>query len=140
MSNGATPEERLLAAARNDDEDNLQLAIEDGADINCRDGAGDTPLHLAVKHDMTGKTPLHYAIESESEYRTSIIDSLLEAGADTRVKDKHGTTAAELVRPDDTEVLTLIRKANAQNTISRSDIADDDDDDEDGEGSGSDSG
>lgn len=35
-------------------------------------------------NSMTGKTPLHYAIESESEYRTSIIDSLLEAGADTR--------------------------------------------------------
>jgi hypothetical protein len=55
MSNGATPgklanleipsltylgclEERLLAAARNDDEEGLLQAIEEDANINCWDG------------------------------------------------------------------------------------------------------
>lgn len=56
MSNGATPgkpvqsgdrppltypgrlDERLLAAARNDDEEGLLQAIKEDADINCRDG------------------------------------------------------------------------------------------------------
>jgi ankyrin repeat protein len=38
------------------------------------------------ENSLTGKTPLHYAIEleGESESRLGIVESLLDAGADTR--------------------------------------------------------
>jgi hypothetical protein len=36
------------------------------------------------ENSLTGKTPLHYAIELESEDRISIVESLLDAGADMR--------------------------------------------------------
>ncbi|KAF9443743.1 ankyrin [Macrolepiota fuliginosa MF-IS2] len=150
---GATPEERLLAAARDDNEEALLEAIDDDADINCQDGAGNTPLHLAVKHEsyevlehilshdncdvdpankLTGETPLHYAIKLDlgSDLRRPIIESLLDAGADITIKDKEGDTVLNILPSGDTETLALIRKAQAQGAISQSDIADDDDDDE----------
>ncbi|RXW13740.1 hypothetical protein EST38_g12115 [Candolleomyces aberdarensis] len=84
-------------------------------------------------------TPLHLAVQLEDqELRLHIVKSLLEAGADTTLKDKNGFTVLDIVSSDDTEVLEAIRKAKAQNAISHDDIAHDDDDD-DGEGSGSDS-
>jgi len=155
---GASPNEQVLAAARNDNEELFREAIEGGADINCRDGAGDTPLHLAVKNgstsvledilsheecdvdpnnSLTGETPLHYAVKLEDpELRRHITESLLEAGADTTIKDKEGDTVVDILRPDD-EIRDLFRKAQAQNKISSGDIAHDDDDDDDGSGSAS---
>ncbi|KAJ3576091.1 hypothetical protein NP233_g663 [Leucocoprinus birnbaumii] len=143
---GATPNEVLLAAARSDNEDLLLDAIDNGADINCQDGAGDTALHLAVKnecldvlehilsHDqcdvdplnrLSGKTPLHNAVElDDSESRLSIIESLLDAGADTTIQDKEGDTVLDILRPNDTNIRALIQKARAQSTISSADIAD----------------
>ena len=40
-----------------------------------------------------------------------------------RIKDKHGETAFDLLRDDDTEIRQLMRKARAQNSVSRADIA-----------------
>ena len=40
-----------------------------------------------------------------------------------RIKDKHGETAFDLLRDDDTEIRQLMRKARAQNSISHADIA-----------------
>jgi hypothetical protein len=73
--------------------------------------------------------------------RKFIVESLVEAGADVsyaftimrtcahslitamnRIKDKNGDTIVDLLRPNDTELRTLIRKAQAQASISHADI------------------
>jgi len=52
-SDGASVKERLLAAARFDNEDLLLEVFKEGNfDINCFDALGNTPLHLAI-----GKCP-----------------------------------------------------------------------------------
>lgn len=100
------------------------------------------------ENNLTKETPLHYAVKLEDhKLRRHIMESLLDAGADTRyvfsirvtismfvlnasssrIKDKEGDTVTDILRPDkpdDKEILALIRKAQAQNTISHNDIAD----------------
>ncbi|EPS97800.1 hypothetical protein FOMPIDRAFT_90130 [Fomitopsis schrenkii] len=176
MADGASNNERLLAAARADNEELLLEVFEEGKfDINFQDGEhryiplplplriaqlmGPPPaLHYAASHGnltvlehilsheecdvdpvnrLEKATPLHLALRiQDKETRTSAVESLLEAGADTTIKDKHGETAFDLLRDDDTEIRQLVRKARAQNSISHADIANDDDD-EPGSGSGS---
>ncbi|KAF6748364.1 ankyrin repeat-containing domain protein [Ephemerocybe angulata] len=160
---GASNNERLLAAARSDNEELLLEVFEEkGFDINCQDGLGNTPLHNAVLHCSTDvlehilshedcdvdpinridkATPLHLAVQlEEPDLRLHIVESLLDAGADTTIKDKNGFTVLDLVSSDDQAVLTAIRKSKASNAISVSDIANDDDDEPgSGSGSGSDS-
>ncbi|TEB32401.1 ankyrin [Coprinellus micaceus] len=162
---GASNEERLLAAARSDNEELLLEVFEQEGtfDVNCQDGLGNTPLHNAVLHASTDvlehilshpscdvdplnrldrATPLHLAVArlEDKDLRKHVVESLLDAGADTTIRDRNGDTALDLVPADDTEVIALIRKARAGNAVARGDIAeDDDDDDEAGSGSGSDS-
>ncbi|KZT27502.1 ankyrin [Neolentinus lepideus HHB14362 ss-1] len=156
---GASNNERLLAAARDDNEDMLlEVFDEGGFDINFQDGLGNTALHYAASHAsfdvlehilshedcdvdpvnrLEKATPLHLAVRIEDpEVRKAVVESLLEAGADVTIKDKNGDTVADLLNPGDTEIKTLIRKAQAQNSVSRDDIASDDEGEE-GEGSGS---
>ncbi|KAF9469525.1 ankyrin repeat-containing domain protein [Collybia nuda] len=157
---GASNNERVLAAARADNEDLLLEVFEEGNfDINCTDGLGNTPLHNAVSHGSTDvlehilsregcdvdpinsiekATPLHLAIKIEHvELRKFIVDSLLDAGADTSIKDKNGETVLDIIPLDDTVLRGLIRKSQAQSSVSKDDIASDDD--EGSGGSGSDS-
>ncbi|KAF5385075.1 hypothetical protein D9615_000992 [Tricholomella constricta] len=157
---GASNNERLLAAARSDNEDLLLEVFEEGGfDINCHDGLGNTPLHNAVSHGSTDvlehilsheqcdvdpqnrldkSTPLHLAVKIEHvALRRHIVESLLEAGADTRIKDKHGETPLHLLPPEETDIRGLIRKAQAQESVSRDDIASDDEGGSVGSGSGS---
>ncbi|KAH9932116.1 ankyrin [Epithele typhae] len=133
-SEGASNNERLLAAARSDNEDMLLEVFEEGNfDINAQDGLGNTePAREA--------TPLHLALRIEDEdLRVAVVESLLDAGADTRIKDKNGETVLDLVDPSDEAVHKLVRKTQAQASMDRGDVADDDDDDdEQGSGSGSD--
>lgn len=42
----------------------------------------------------------------------------------TRIKDKNGETVFDLVSPEDTEIRTLLRKSQAQASISKDDVAD----------------
>ncbi|KAK0224763.1 ankyrin repeat-containing domain protein [Armillaria nabsnona] len=158
---GASNNERLLAAARMDNEElMMEVFSEGGFDINFQDGLGNTALHLAVSNGSTDvlehilshedcdvdpinriekATPLHLAVKLEHpELRKHVVDSLLEAGADTSIRDKFGETALDLVPSEDTEVRALFRKAQAQASISQDDIASDDDDVGSGSGSGSD--
>ncbi|KAL5494891.1 hypothetical protein ACEPAI_353 [Sanghuangporus weigelae] len=172
-SDGASNNERLLAAAREDNEEILLEVFEEGNfDINLKDGrcyvdaynlntiTRYVALHYAVSHGSTtvlehlleydgcdvdpinrleGATPLHLALKLEDpELRLHIANSLLEAGADTTIKDKEGDTALDLLRPGDDELRKLIRKSQASSSVSKGDIADDDDD-EGSEGSGSES-
>ncbi|KAG6830097.1 hypothetical protein H0H92_002270 [Tricholoma furcatifolium] len=159
-SSGASSNERLIAAARTDNEDLLLEVFEQGDfDINCYDALGNTPLHNAVSHGSTEvlehilscdgcdvdplntlekATPLHLAVRIEhTALRKHIVESLLEAGADTRIKDKNGETPLDLLPLEEREIRGLIMKARAQESVAADDIAEDDDDDE-GSGSGSD--
>ncbi|KAK0234166.1 ankyrin repeat-containing domain protein [Armillaria fumosa] len=157
---GASNNERLLAAARTDNEDlMMEVFSEGGFDINFQDGLGNTALHLAVSNGSTDvlehilshedcdvdpinriekATPLHLAVKLEHPgLRKHVVNSLLDAGADTSIRDKFGETALDLVPSEDTEVRALFRKAQAQASISQDDIASDDDDAGSGSGSGS---
>jgi len=120
-------------------------------DINFQDGLGNTALHYAVSNGSTSvleyilthegcdvdpinridrATPLHLAVGLEDpELRAEIVESLLEAGADYRIRNKNGQTAQELVKSDDYATLDLFRQAQAEASISREDIAHDDEDD-----------
>ncbi|PPR02352.1 hypothetical protein CVT24_011696 [Panaeolus cyanescens] len=106
--------------------DVLELILsDDNCDvdpINHLDKA--TPLHLAAKIE-------HAAL------RFHICESLLDAGADISIKDKHGVLAVDYVPAEDTKLRDLFRKSQAQANIGLDDVANDDDDD-DGPGSGSD--
>ncbi|RPD64662.1 ankyrin [Lentinus tigrinus ALCF2SS1-7] len=159
-SDGASNNERLLAAARSDNEDMLLEVLGEGKfDINAQDGLGNTALHYAASNGyldilehlleydgcdvdpvnrIEKATPLHLALSiDDPELRAAVVESLLDAGADTNIKDKNGETPLDLVSPDDVKVRALLRKAQAQASIAQSDVANDDDDDEEGSGSGS---
>lgn len=86
-------------------------------------------------------TPLHLAVQIEDPpMRAHIVESLLDAGADIKcvncqyhpivltrllsMKDKNGNTILDIVPTDDMEIRSLIRKSQAQASISRDDIAD----------------
>jgi len=155
VSAGATPNERLLYAARNDDEEILsEIFAKPGTfDINFQDGIGNTALHYAASCgsldvlnelleyeegcdvDLTNielETPLHLAVKyGEAELRALMVDSLLDAGAETSIKDKTGQVARDYVREDDTETRNAFRRYEAIRSISKADIADDDDEDDD---------
>ncbi|KAJ7842247.1 ankyrin repeat-containing domain protein [Mycena olivaceomarginata] len=158
-SQGANNNERLLAAARADNEDLLLEVFEQGGfDINFQDGLGNTALHNAVSHGSTDvlehilsheecdvdpinridkATPLHLAVRLDGlELRKHVVESLLDAGADTRIKDKNGETVLDTLSEDDAEIRALIRKSQAQASVSQDDVASDDDG-EAGSGSGS---
>ncbi|KAF9479405.1 ankyrin [Pholiota conissans] len=158
-TSGASNNERLIAAVRADNDQLVAEILEEGGiDINCQDGLGNTPLHNAViygafdslEHILSHEdcdvdpinriekaTPLHYIRTIEDpELRAHIFESLLEAGADYTIRDKNGETAIDLLPPDDTVLPTILRKYQAQTSVSRDDIASDGEDD--GEYSGSD--
>jgi len=150
---GASNNERLLAAARTDDEDMImEIFHKPGSfDINYKDGVGNTALHQAVlstsiivleyilSHDecdvdpiddLNGDTPLHVAVKLEDpKDRALFVEVLLDAGADYGIRNKNGQTAQDLVRPDDEEVLLAFRRSQAEARTDDDDIAYDDDSD-----------
>ncbi|KAF8899366.1 ankyrin repeat-containing domain protein [Infundibulicybe gibba] len=159
-SSGASNNERLLAAARSDNEDLiLDVLKKGGYDINCQDGLGNTPLHNAVAHGSTDvlehilsddgcdvdplnridkATPLHLAIAlGHKELRKHIVSSLLDAGADTTIKDKNGETVLDIIPADDHELRQMIQKSRAQASVSVDDVASDGEGDSAGSGSDS---
>ncbi|KAJ3799980.1 ankyrin repeat-containing domain protein, partial [Lentinula aff. detonsa] len=156
-------DQRLLAAARTDNEELLLEVFEAGDfDINHQDGLGNTALHIAVQNGSTDvlehiltheacdvdpinrinrATPLHLACQLEDDgMRSYMVESLLEAGADTKIRDKNGELAESFVPPTDEETRKLFRKTQAHiMTVSQDDIASDDDGEAaSGSGSGSD--
>jgi len=74
------------------------------------------------------ETPLHLAAKiSDDETRAYVLQSLLEAGADTKVQNKNGQTVLDLLSPNDEECRRYIRDAQAEAQVSLEDIASDDD-------------
>jgi len=152
----------LLDAARTDNVDQLFDVFEQPRkfDINYQDGIGNTALHYAASNGsvevlnelleydgcdvdyvnrIEGATPLHLAVKIEQpELRALIVDSLLDAGANTHMKDKEGQVPLDYVPEDDTETRNAFRRYQVQQSISKNDIADDDDDDDEYYESGSD--
>jgi ankyrin repeat protein len=115
--NGMTP---LMRAAMEQDEEAARKLIENGADVNARDGDGRTALMLAQNFSMTspslpdnmsallissgadvnardknGRTALFYAVDSFSP--KFMIPRLLASGADPNVRDHDGNTVLILV-------------------------------------------
>ncbi|KAJ3736679.1 hypothetical protein DFJ43DRAFT_1149745 [Lentinula guzmanii] len=170
---GANNNQRLLAAARTDNEELLLEVFEAGDfDINHQDGVGNTApsfrnisavltycsvqngstdvLEHILSHEacdvdpinrINRATPLHLACQLEDDgMRSYMVESLLDAGADTKIRDKNGELAVSFVPPTDEETRKLFRKTQAHiMTVSQDDIASDDDGEAaSGSGSGSD--
>lgn len=69
-------------------------------------------------------TPLHYACQLEDpEQRYAVIDSLLDAGADTRMTNKNNQYAIDLLAEDDEDCRARMRKGQANDAQLSTDIA-----------------
>ena len=112
-------------------EDALRALIEKGADVNAKDKWGDTPLHSAAikgsegagpafskvvnvliekgatvnARNKEGETPLHKAASGYKE----VVEALLKADADPRIKDTHGKTAADMT--NNKNLISIIEEA-----------------------------
>ena len=71
----------LHRAVAKGDEEEIQLLIDNGADINAKDRIGQTPLHHAVLFN-----------------RLNILDLLLKNKADIEIKDNNGNTAKDIAK------------------------------------------
>jgi len=150
---GASNNERLLDAAKRDDEDLLlEIFDEPGTfSINYQDGLGNTALHYAVSYHsrdalehilsheecdvdpanrLEQATPLHLAVKIEDpDIKAYFVESLLDAGADDTTRNKYGQTAQDLVRPDDEATHSAFRAYQANKDIDEHDIVYEDEDD-----------
>jgi hypothetical protein len=125
---GASYKEQILDAARRNNSDLFEEILKQAGTgithiINgSRDPLGNTPLHLAAKYGsyevldeildqegvevdpvnrIDGDTPLHLAVryaEEEPEHGAFIAETLIEAGADARIKNSNGLKPIQLVR------------------------------------------
>ncbi|WRT65313.1 uncharacterized protein IL334_002256 [Kwoniella shivajii] len=158
---GASANERLLAAAKHDNEDMLEDALAEVEDVNYVDGLGNTALHYAVIHASTsilepllehetcdvdlrnrlqGDTPLHIAVRNKWEdhegLRLFLVGHLLEAGADTKMKNRYHQRPIDLLPPpgsdpesDDEKIRAAIRRTEAEEMVAdKGDVVDEDDD------------
>ncbi|KAL6451538.1 hypothetical protein SBY92_002881 [Candida maltosa Xu316] len=78
----------------------IVLDIE-GVEIDPQNRDGDTPLHLAVK----------YANNDEPDHGYFIVDNLLDAGSDPRIKDKYNLKPKDYVNKDHEKLLELLESA-----------------------------
>lgn len=69
--------------------------------VNRREG--DTPLHSAIRWINSEPT-------AQRPFGNSLVDMMLEAGSNTRVKNKGGLTPYQLVDPTNTSLKELIQK------------------------------
>ncbi|KAG8764916.1 hypothetical protein FRC12_007810 [Ceratobasidium sp. 428] len=90
-----------------------------------------------LQNRIEGYTPLHFAVRfPHPEARLIVVQSLLEAGADPRIKDKNGQRPVDSIPFTDTTLRDAFRKAEAEASVDQGDIANDSDG-EPGSGSGS---
>ncbi|KAG9057677.1 hypothetical protein FS842_004854 [Serendipita sp. 407] len=82
-----------------------------------------------IQNRLTKSTPLHLAVKLfDLDTRHYIVQSLLEAGADFMVRNKHGQLPKELVPEGDSDCKKFIRDAEAERAQA-DDVASDSDDD-----------
>lgn len=124
---GTTDNDLMLAACRNDQDEMLEDVLKEGdVDINHTDKLGDTALHYCARfgsltclemlievpgininkqNKKEGNTPLHLAVlyEEDFEVALSMVNLLLDSGADPRIQNKAGSTVGDFVvgRSDD---------------------------------------
>ncbi|ORX54073.1 ankyrin repeat protein [Hesseltinella vesiculosa] len=147
---GASNNELLMAACRNDQEDVVEEILEGGNfDVGYTDGAGNTAAHLAaksgalgclehlvnlddidlnIKNRMEGYTPLHFAVEYQKEdveMAIAMVDILLQGGSDPKIENRNKLTAAMMVQPQNKELKTLLSKAVRVDQFDEGDFADD---------------
>ncbi|KGB78379.2 hypothetical protein CNBG_3941 [Cryptococcus deuterogattii R265] len=161
-SQGASANERLLAAAKTDNEGMLEDALKELSDVNQPDGLGNTALHYAIIHASTnvlepilchdtcdvdlknrlqGDTPLHIAVRNRwDQYeglRLWLVRSLLEAGADTTIRNRHNERPIDILpraepnadpSSDNEKIRSALRQAEAEASLALSDAVVDDDD------------
>lgn len=130
------------------------------------DGVGSFALHIAASYGsydvldtlldqeglevdpidrMEGDTPLHKAVRYVNDHTsadwskaTPLVELLLDAGGDPRIRNKAKLKAMELVDPRNTELRTTLQKAEFAQ-MAGNDIVDQDEEDEGPTGSASDS-
>ncbi|CCJ28876.1 unnamed protein product [Pneumocystis jirovecii] len=147
----ASPGEILLAACYQENPDLLNQILDDElTDIhllnNSRDGVGNTALHLSVQHgsiaclnilldiqdlEMNSKnfleenTPLHKAVEyqyKDKDIALEMIESLINAGADPRIKNKMKQKPIDLVDRKNNDIQSILKKAELAYFIEKNDI------------------
>ncbi|MDM0008388.1 ankyrin repeat domain-containing protein [Variovorax sp. J22G73] len=119
---GFTP---LHGVAGEDQPEMAKYLLAKGANVNARNDAGITPLHLAAYPSVAkllveagaslearegGQgTPLH--VLSESDDRLDVIEALLELGADVNARDGSGRTALDTAEDrEDPEMIALLTR------------------------------
>ncbi|GIZ39311.1 hypothetical protein CKM354_000269800 [Cercospora kikuchii] len=105
---------------------------QEGVEIDGQDRReGDTPLHSAVRFS-------NGCSQEEWEHGRAVVDILVDAGCDPRIRNKAKLKPIDLVDPRNTELRTALQKAELT-TVASSDLVDEDaDDGHDGPGSDSD--
>lgn len=127
MTDGASPSEILLDAARRNNMEQLESVLGGGSALinESRDPLGNTALHLAAssgaydtldllldqegvevdpRNRINGDTPLHVAaraIPKAPEVSVAIIDMLIDAGSDVKAENKEGLKPSDLVGETD---------------------------------------
>ncbi|EME88121.1 uncharacterized protein MYCFIDRAFT_209713 [Pseudocercospora fijiensis CIRAD86] len=92
---------------------------------------GDTCLHKAVRY--TNNLP-----QNEWEHGKAVVDILVDAGCDPRIRNKAKLRPIDLVDPRNTELRSVLQKAELMLMASDDVVVEDDEDGPDGPGSESD--
>ncbi|CAI2176710.1 16138_t:CDS:2 [Funneliformis geosporum] len=155
-SEGATNNELLLVAAKQDSEDILEdiFSQPNTYDINYSDAVGNTALHYAAQfgsftaiellleqpniqvnlpNKLEYDTPLHKAVQYKDDPSVvlEIVKLLIKHGADPTKLNKNRQKPQQLVDPKNTELKNLLQKAALALQVDSRDIAQDDSDDND---------
>ncbi|KTW31451.1 hypothetical protein T552_00093 [Pneumocystis carinii B80] len=148
---GASPSEILLDACHKENPNLLNQILDDpSTDIflinNSRDGLGNTSLHLSVqygsiaclnilldvenleinsKNFLEENTPLHKAVEyqyKDKDIALEMVESLIDAGADPRIKNKMKQKPIDLVDQRHTSIRDVLKRAELVYFTSKNDI------------------
>ncbi|KAG9303600.1 hypothetical protein G9A89_018496 [Geosiphon pyriformis] len=160
---GASNNELLLVAAKQDSEDILEdiFSQPDTYNINHVDSIGNAALHYAaqfgsltaiqlllqqpnIKLDLQNRlerdTPLHKAVQylDDPSVALEIVKLLIDAGADPTIQNKNRQRPENLVHPGNQELKKLLQQASMALQVDAGDIAVDDSEEDGGTASDSD--